>query len=187
MTVENFSRFRLTTEKHLDGKSKLAHTQPGSLVFSSTMIKTVFLIILFGWVILSGSSRSAQGGGVDLSQFRWKKRLLFLFSPDNSHPFFVQLHESLGIQKSETLERDLIIFEIFEYGTSRMNSEFIDPMITRALREKFRVVSGEFTVILLGKDGGIKLKRHDRTELKDIFGLIDSMPMRQEEMHKKNR
>ena len=127
------------------------------------------------------------GGGLDLSQFRWKNRLLFLFAPDGGHPFFVHLHQSLGIQKTETLERDLIIFEIFEFGSSRMNSEFIEPMITRALREKFRATPGEFTVILIGKDGGIKLKRHDRTELKDIFGLIDSMPMRQAEMQKKNR
>jgi hypothetical protein len=38
---------------------------------------------------------------------------------------------------------------------------------------------------LVGKDGGIKLKRGDQVDLREIFGLIDSMPMRQREMRQK--
>jgi hypothetical protein len=36
--------------------------------------------------------------------------------------------------------------------------------------------------VLVGKDGTVKLKRQGPTALADIFGLIDSMPMRQREM-----
>jgi len=42
-------------------------------------------------------------------------------------------------------------------------------------------------VLLVDKDGGIKLNRQNETRLEDIFTLIDAMPMRQEEMRQKSR
>jgi hypothetical protein len=49
------------------------------------------------------------------------------------------------------------------------------------------VSRGEFAVILMGKDGGIKLRRQSQTKLTDIFALIDAMPMRREEMRQKRK
>jgi hypothetical protein len=40
-------------------------------------------------------------------------------------------------------------------------------------------------VILIGKDGGEKLSREEGTTLGEIFGLIDTMPMRRREMRRK--
>ena len=68
-----------------------------------------------------------------------------------------------------------------------MNTEYLDPQTSQSLRKKFNIPRGEFTVILVGKDGGIKLKRQEHTQLNDIFALIDAMPMRQEEMRQKIR
>jgi hypothetical protein len=36
--------------------------------------------------------------------------------------------------------------------------------------------------LLIGKDGGVKLRSSEPVSVKDIFGLIDSMPMRRQEM-----
>ena len=44
-----------------------------------------------------------------------------------------------------------------------------------------------FSSDIIGKDGGVKLNRQNRTQLKDIFALIDAMPMRREEMRQKSR
>jgi hypothetical protein len=41
-------------------------------------------------------------------------------------------------------------------------------------------------VLLIGKDGGIKLKEPFSVQPIRIFDLIDSMPMRQSEMRRKN-
>ncbi|WP_390920454.1 DUF4174 domain-containing protein [Neorhizobium turbinariae] len=35
--------------------------------------------------------------------------------------------------------------------------------------------------VLVGKDGGIKLKTTEALDASDLFGLIDRMPMRQNE------
>ena len=51
---------------------------------------------------------------------------------------------------------------------------------------KFAISEGAFSLILVGKDGGIKLKSGDQVDLTEVFELIDSMPMRQGEMQKKS-
>ena len=146
------------------------------------MLKAILLAMLMVSVLSIGSSRNSLAVSLDLSRFQWKNRLLFLFAPSRDHPLFNKLHQSLFSQKAEVADRDLIIFEILESGPSSMNTEYIDPQSAQSLREKFDIPLGEFTVILVGKDGGIKMKRQDQTELEDIFRLIDAMPMRRQEM-----
>ncbi|MCR9203572.1 MAG: DUF4174 domain-containing protein [Halobacteriovoraceae bacterium] len=40
--------------------------------------------------------------------------------------------------------------------------------------------------LLIGLDGGVKARSNNPFERKEIYGLIDSMPMRQSELKKKN-
>ena len=124
---------------------------------------------------------------MDLSQFQWKNRLLFLFAPNRIHPLFDALQKSIAIDQAEVADRDLVVFEILESGPSRMDMTDLDPQVAQSLRDKLEVPRGRFSIILVGKDGGIKLNRQEQTRLKDIFGLIDSMPMRREEMRQKSR
>ncbi len=124
---------------------------------------------------------------MDLSQFQWKNRLLFLFAPNRSHPLFDALQKSIAIEQAEVADRDLVVFVILESGPSRMDMTDLDSQVAQSLRDKFDVRGDQFAVILVGKDGGIKLNQQDETRLDDIFGLIDSMPMRREEMRQKSR
>ena len=150
------------------------------------MFKTILLTIAVA-AILPGSGRNAIAEPLDLSQFQWKNRLLFLFAPNPNHPLFKPLHKSLEAQKPLAADRDLVIFTILESGPSSMNTKYLDPQAAQKLRDKFDVQTGRFAVILLGKDGGIKLNRRVSTQLTDIFALIDAMPMRLEEMRQKKR
>jgi hypothetical protein len=124
---------------------------------------------------------------MDLSQFQWKNRLLFLFAPNRSHPLFDALQKSIAIEQAEVEDRDLVIFEILESGSSSMDTRDLDSQVAQSLRDKFDVRGDQFSVILVGKDGGIKLNRQEQTRLEDIFALIDTMPMRREEMRQKSR
>ena len=146
--------------------------------------KITSMLILCSLVTLSVISPK-ELPAMDLDQFKWKNRLLFLFSPDRTHPLFKQLHRAISESKSGVEDRDLVIFEIHESDTSRIDQKHIDSQTALSLREQYRVPSSNFTVILVGKDGGVKLRRQDDTQLVDIFGLIDSMPMRQQEMRQK--
>jgi hypothetical protein len=124
---------------------------------------------------------------MDLTQFQWKNRLLFLFAEDANDPFFKNLQNQIMAQKAEVDDRDLIIFELPVQGPARMGATPLDRKEADSIRTHFAIPSNTFSLILVGKDGGIKLKREDRVDLSDVFGLIDSMPMRQREMQQKNQ
>ena len=68
-----------------------------------------------------------------------------------------------------------------------MDMTHIDHQMAESIRKQFDAPPGHFSVILVGKDGGTKFRQNDRVKLKDIFKLIDAMPMRQEEMRKKSK
>jgi hypothetical protein len=151
------------------------------------MLKAILLALMMVALLSIGSRHISLANSLDLSQFQWKNRLLFLFAPNRNHPLLEPLHKSLADQKTEAADRDLVIFEILESGPSSMNTNYLDPQAAQKLRDKFNVQRGRFAVILLGKDGGIKLNRRDQTQLADIFTLIDAMPMRREEIRQKSR
>jgi hypothetical protein len=134
----------------------------------------------------AGASQSRAGGAVDLSQHQWKNRLLLVFAPTRDEPSFDALHESLVGRGAEIADRDLVVFEVLESGRSLKDGEPLHADSAALLRERFGVPSGSFSVILIGKDGGVKLDRQDRPSLDEIFALIDSMPMRQHEMRRDN-
>ncbi|MEL6747685.1 MAG: DUF4174 domain-containing protein, partial [Pseudomonadota bacterium] len=52
------------------------------------------------------------------------------------------------------------------------------------LRQTFGVDSDEMLALLVGKDGGVKRRAHLPVRLETLFEVIDSMPMRREEMRR---
>ena len=124
---------------------------------------------------------------MDLTQFQWKNRLLFLFAPDSSDPSFHHLQNQIIDQKSEVEDRDLVVFSVLVQEPSQMNTTAIDLREADSIRDRFAIPPHAFSLILIGKDGGIKLKRNDRVDLAEVFELIDSMPMRKNEMQQQNQ
>ncbi len=104
----------------------------------------------------------------NLDALRWNNRVLLLFAPKVTRQ--KQLLES---HASALEERNLKVFEIT--GVSEADEQ---------LRGKFYIEAGAFAVVLIGRDGWKKLKRSEPINPNDIFRLIDSMPMRKEEMRR---
>ena len=50
------------------------------------------------------------------------------------------------------------------------------------LRVHYRVTADDFLIVLIGKDGGEKFRSDRPDVLQDMFRLIDTMPIRREEM-----
>jgi hypothetical protein len=156
-----------------------------SVRVSTSLFSAAIAVIMIVSASAGGGSRNVEEK-LGLDQYRWKNRLLFVFAPTREDPSFGSLHDSLVTRQADVADRDLVVFEVLESGPSTVDKKLLDPETAQILRNKFGVTEGRFSVILVGKDGGIKLDRHDRTSLEEIFALIDSMPMRQEEMRRKN-
>ncbi|MEJ5330998.1 MAG: DUF4174 domain-containing protein [Desulfobaccales bacterium] len=121
----------------------------------------------------------------DLSAYRWQNRLLLLFAPTADHPAYQTLGRELEEQAKGVKDWGLIVFRVLEAGRSFQNGDELSPEQAQALRQRFAAPPGAFTVVLVGKDGGVKLNEARRVPLADIFALIDSMPMRRQEMQER--
>jgi hypothetical protein len=147
-----------------------------------TMIKPLLWMLLF---IVSCPHPVAAASQADLSDYRWKHRLLFIFAPSAGHARYLALHEQLAQAAPEIEDRDLLVFRIIEDGPSLLGDKPLPPGDAEAFRRRFEAAPGKFTVVLVGKDGGVKLVKHHAVDLQSIFNRIDSMPMRRQEMREK--
>ena len=129
---------------------------------------------------------TAPTGAADLATYQWEKRLLLIFAPIRSDHRFMALDETLSDKRAELQDRDMLVFRIFESGTSYAARQKMSLENAESLRRRFKVPSGEIHQILIGKDGGVKLTGDEKTTLQSVFDLIDTMPMRRQEMRERD-
>ena len=143
------------------------------------MIFTILLLLLGQATVHEAFS---QGGSpMDLNGYRWKNRLLMVFSPSPDDPNYQSLNKEMQDQRDALRDRDILVFEIFAKGPSRLDNSPMPKDSVDFLRKKFSAGQGSFLAILIGKDGEEKIRRQ-KVSLTEIFAVIDGMPMRQREM-----
>lgn len=111
-----------------------------------------------------------------LSQFEWKNRVLLIFGDSGDAAFERQI-DVLASQSAELADREMVVLHVS--GTDVRTIYGDAPRIdgTR-LRAEADVSDGAFQTVLVGKDGGVKLRSEKVVSSPEIFGLIDRMPMR---------
>lgn len=147
-----------------------------------TLLK-IALFVIPVFLAIQGISR-AQENTFDLDELRWKKRVLLVFSPSESNPSLQVQREQLASHGEGVGERDLKIVYILEHADKRKTGIDSNRVLDEngPIRSRFGIESGLFQVLLIGKDGTVKLRSSDPVSAEDIFALIDSMPMRRQEM-----
>ena len=105
-----------------------------------------------------------------LKDHLWKNRVIITFSASVKEPERLALQKQMEEKACAFTDRNLVHIDLLQ------GSEDFDEM-----SQQFAVSSSGFQLLLLGKDGGVKL-RSSSASLEDIFSLIDTMPMRRSEM-----
>jgi Domain of unknown function (DUF4174) len=82
-------------------------------------------------------------------------------------------------------QKQLQWLEIDSLGVTERDLKIEAVEFNSELAKRFHIKSGEFTVLLIGRDGGEKYRTHEPVTTKRLFGTIDAMPMRQSEIQKK--
>jgi hypothetical protein len=144
----------------------------------------LFLIAVFS---MAKAGERSSVLDLDLDSLRWKNRVLVILSPTESDLSFQLQKQELASSSEGVLERDLMILEILEHGESRVGNQILSGKSVQDIRKRLGVHTGPFQVLLIGKDGGVKLRSSEPVSMKDLFGLIDSMPMRRQEMESKKK
>ena len=109
-----------------------------------------------------------------LDDLRWKKRVIIIYAPNGSEQKLSQQEQLLHSHDAELKERDVTQIVL------RSRAE--NPEIA----ERFNLAKADFALLLIGKDGLEKLRSREVVSPETLFRLVDSMPMRQEEMRKKD-
>ena len=79
-------------------------------------------------------------------------------------------------------ERDMVVFVSLRDGEVEPIHRPAPADIGDFLSRNPPAKAGGFEVLLVGKDGGVKLRSDRPVRAEDLFALIDTMPMRRQEM-----
>lgn len=121
-----------------------------------------------------------------LNEYRWENRLLILYSA-NSEDELVEIQKMhFHSDRAAYEERDLIVFHLTDDSLTNLTLKEIKKDIAVNSLKQHLSVNGRdtFRVFLIGKDGGIKIDSDKPLSNNSIFGTIDAMPMRRNEMSK---
>ncbi len=108
-----------------------------------------------------------------LAQMRWERRILIIAAQTAADPHLAEQRRVLSAWRKESDARDLTIVEVVGdrvSGTADTAS---------AIRRKYRLPA-RFTAVLIGKDGGEKLRSPRPFPAAALAETIDAMPMRRE-------
>jgi Domain of unknown function (DUF4174) len=125
-----------------------------------------------------------SAGETALDGYRWQNRLLLVFAPDADSALYRRQQEMLLVAERGLNERDMVI--IFVRDAVSTKGRPAAPVAAVDLRDAYGVLPHEFRVVLIGKDGGVKLRQEEPISVADLFALIDSMPMRKQEKRKRS-
>ncbi|WP_415403704.1 DUF4174 domain-containing protein [Tateyamaria sp. SN3-11] len=133
--------------------------------------------------LLGGSLAAAQGdlppsasvfldgNTADLSEFVWEKRPIIVFADSPNDPNFGLQMDNLEKQMEELAKRDVVVLTD------------TDPNGEGPLRQKLRPRG--FMLVLIGKDGAVKLRKPFPWDVREISRTIDKMPIRQREIRER--
>ena len=147
------------------------------------MYKYYFVIALICQTLITTAQHN------NLKSHQWENRILLVFAPSDDHDLLEMQVKVLEADKSGMEERDLITYIVLKDKTLQDEKTIFSAKLTQELRDQYQIGVEGFAVILIGKDGGEKLRTDGILSLKSLYQTIDVMPMRRAEMnnHKKKR
>ncbi|EPX78364.1 DUF4174 domain-containing protein [Salipiger mucosus] len=104
----------------------------------------------------------------DLSDLRWDKRPVLVFAPSGDSADYARQIALFEAAEAGLAERDIVVLSD------------VSPDRPGMLRQGFSPAG--LKIVLVGKDGGVKLEQDRILRPAELFATIDAMPMRRREM-----
>lgn len=141
----------------------------------------LYRILIFVYLVMSPFTSFAQ----DLSEHRWKDRLVILQANDLNNQLLKEQILELRKNNEGLKDRQIIVYQIIQ---NKYQKGIYDENEWKKSEGKFTSHNegdSPFQFTLIGLDGGIKLKNNEPISCEKLFGTIDQMPMRQSEIRRK--
>lgn len=127
----------------------------------------------------------SQSNAQNLSSHQWKDRLVIVQSKNTTNPLFKKQIEEFEKDPEGLEERKIIVYQSIAGNYKIGLKESNEWKKAGKDLEKLKNPTSEFEVILMGLDGGVKLRKNELVTRESLFRTIDQMPMRMSEMKRK--
>jgi hypothetical protein len=122
----------------------------------------------------------ATAAGLDA--YLWNSRPVIVFAPSRDAPTAVDQIKCLAAAREALAERDMPVIIATKSGVIALSGGRAPAALKASeLRRAYGVADGAFAIILIGKDGGEKLRSSEPVAVERLTGLVDGMPMRRRE------
>lgn len=112
--------------------------------------------------------RLLDAGDADPDEFQWKSRPVVVFADNPDDPAFVEQMKELQLNPRMLVERDVVVLTD------------TDPQADSVWRQRFHPKG--FSLVLLDKDGQVKLRKPLPWDVREISRAIDKFPLRRQEI-----
>lgn len=144
-------------------------------------IRQLALVLMV--LVTSVALGSATAVADELGDYRWERRPLLVFAPTDSDPRLVETLGRIEARRCDFVSRDMVLGLVVTEGNSTLDGQAINADESQRLRDRHAIGENAFSVVLIGKDGGEKLRVNEVPDLSVIYAVIDGMPMRGREMN----
>lgn len=122
-----------------------------------------------------GAPRRAPALPQSLQQFRGRKRVLIIFADAQDDRALIQ-DEWLRKARMRLIEEDVEVFSIAGGGAFALSDDAWE-LDADDIRERLQgPPTGEFGLILIGRDGLVKLRSSEPRSAEDIFRAFEILP-----------
>ena len=132
-----------------------------------------------------GSTDMVYAAG-PLDAHRRQNRLIVIFADQDTEKAMERQHQMLLASRRGLRDRHLVIVTV-DQDVVTFDGLISQSVRGRELRDVLNVAATGFSILLIGKDGGVKMRSREPATLESLFALIDAMPMRQREMKEQQK
>lgn len=125
-----------------------------------------------------------------LAELRWQKRCVLLITDSEASKMYHRQISALGAFDSEFEARKMYVIDVRKSKYLVKNAHDQDGskstwVANSEIYKRYALKGEDFTIVLIGLDGGIKLRQPEVISRQKLFDRIDAMPMRRAEIKNK--
>lgn len=140
------------------------------------LVRSLFSVLCLSFVF---SSSHVTAGSLD--GYLFDTRPILLFTSSSKNPKFLQQLSAFAQFECEFYKRDMEVLTVVGNGHSVIDGDTLSNEDVSFLKDELEVGTYSELLVLVGKDGRVKLRAHMPLNASDLLRLVDAMPMRRVE------
>ena len=137
--------------------------------------RTPAILAALVFLVSAAGISAARGEVTSMKAYLWQNRPVLVFAPSEEHPLVAAQRTALAGEAAGLSDREIVVIEV-------VDGRAAPGLDGETLRRRYGVAEDEAAALLVGKDGGVKMRRESALTPDALYPTIDAMPMRRSEM-----